>query len=157
MPTRTEAAQALYEAAKGVGMNWRAGAPEGLDALGIAITRYEDATPDALPAEVARVVEAAARWHYAPEGGPALAAHCEMRDAIKAYCERVQFAQPDPLPARLARLKPGSVVEVEFGVMRFSAKVLDNDTRLGRVRLQYNLAILELEYSDIRAILSEAP
>ncbi len=112
MTTKAEAAEALYRAAVELRHNTASEAHRyrGWFALNEALNAYRDSTPTPLPAEVARVLEAAARWHYAAQGGPALVAHGELQDAIEAYCERVQYAQPEPLSTRLARLKPGSVV-----------------------------------------------
>ena len=162
MPTRDEAAEALYRAGEEYRSSWvsnftgSSNVAIALHQFWAALDTYRDATPTPLPAEVAWVLEAAARWYYAPNGNSALAAHDEMRDAIKAYCERVQFAQPEPLSTRLARLGKGAVVRTER-VPHFD--VLANCPE--RRCLFADAACFDfprsVPYHDVTAILSESP
>lgn len=117
MPTKSEAAEALYRAA----VNWsneRANhCVSALTAvwLDTAIAVYSTATPDAVPPEVQRVVEAAEAfvafcWTDDEPLSSAAPRSNELVAAVRAY----RSSQPEPLSARLAKLKPGSVVEI-FG------------------------------------------
>lgn len=160
--TRDQAAEALYRAGKKAHhhagkLASREFPHTDWDELGEALAAYDRATPSPLPAGVARGLEAALDFRRHLPGGEAKSAdgYCVARDIFARAVDAYRSSQPEPLSARLARLKPGSVVEAEFGVMRFQAKVLENDARLSRLRLQYNLVILELDYRDVTAILSE--
>lgn len=119
MPTRTEAAEALYRAAitaaPKITDDWASS--ETRRAISRHLTEAADAystsTPDPLPAEVQRVVEAADRyvekWGKHPVDNDD--AWAELVSAVVAR----RSTQPEPLSARLARLKPGSVVEDDEG------------------------------------------
>ena len=159
--TRTEAAERLYEATRGLSSYWinplmgetKFGAT--LNTVRAALDAYSTATPDALPAEVARVVEAAEKWWDATrEDFFADEVRRELRLAVRAY----RSSQPDPLPARLARLRPGSVVELARAP---HATVIANHPATETLFIEWkwngeiksNAAV----YSSIRAILSESP
>lgn len=109
MPTRDEAAEALYRAVVHIedgrpGSAFIARVSKAIDAA----NAYRDSTPDPLPAEVQRVLEAAGHViHTTRVNHPDAAdAWDDLESAVDAY----RSTQPEPLSARLARLKPGWVV-----------------------------------------------
>ena len=158
MPTRTEAMQALYDAADDlyveVGNNPLARVNHGIhEALGRALDAYSTSTPDPLPAEVQRVVEAAVSWWEATRDDYFSDSLCrELRLAVRAY----RSTQPEPLSARLARLKPGSVVTRGGGDSR-TFSVIANDGAYLWTQPDRSDGRLTLPYAAVSAIISESP
>lgn len=164
MPTRTEAAEALYRAAMDY-MGVQITSPsldvaERRKALDGALVGYQRATPTPLPAEVARVLEAAEaferRWI-----GPVLFSDCvsEGRDVVEAI-RAYRSTQPEPLSARLARLRPGSVVRSMYEGDPNKYTVLANHPQSKTIFVTWDdgecAAAFDYSVFD-RAILSEPP
>ena len=162
--TRTEAAERLYEAA----LNWRREQWPGIDQgkgvpvffpasaeLLAALDAYSTATPDALPAEVARVVEAAVKY---TEKWSGIAVDNDdewagLVSAIRAY----RSSQPDPLPARLARLPEGAAVKLKNGSRMYVRFNMPSRQKFfGAIDCDGRFA-LECTYADVESILSESP
>ncbi len=158
MPTRTEAAEALYEASVEV-QKARSNLHQmgrSLDALLGAARAYSTSTPDPLPAEVQRVLEAADKYERTfgrlYDDDILAEEACPLVDAIRAYRSN---PDPEPLSARLARLRPGSVVRAEHGEYRIVAN--DPDVEMLWVRLPDANGNGGFFYENITAILSESP
>lgn len=153
MPTKSEAAEALYRAAQGVAAEIARPISAAQFSLLLAIDGVKTATPDALPAEVQRVVEAADAWER-EWGGLAMRSQqphaVAVAEAVRAY----RSSQPEPLSARLARLKPGSVVEVGEP---YVWTMIGNDAETRSVWLKRNGATRTVNYQYVTAIISESP
>ena len=160
MPTRTEAGEALFRAVRDYqeaptsscvihrGQN-----------LAKAVRDYRNATPDPLPAEVQRVVEAADRyerlWTTLQTEGPVVLGLAPALDALLAATRAYRSTQPEPLSARLARLKAGSVVE---GVGGKQATVIGNDPETQELWVRHycpGFGNFAVKYATVTAIISE--
>ncbi len=161
MPTRDEAAEALYRAARpfrafvdaiydsGDIDRMRARLAEALDAYSAS---PPFATPSPLPAEVARVLVAAMRFVPLGQTKPAFA---ELRDAVDAYRDYLDaLPQPEPLSARLAKLKAGSVVVREGNDGR-TFTVIANDGAYLWTQPSSSDGRMTLPYAAVASIISE--
>lgn len=155
MPTRTEAAEALYRAAQGVAAEIARPISAAQFSLLLAIDGVKTATPDALPAEVQRVVEAAVSWWEATRDDYFSDSLCrELRLAVRAY----RSTQPEPLSARLARLGKGARVGTKGGSTGTVEANAPQHERLWLIidgNERYPMATYS--YDEITAILSESP
>jgi hypothetical protein len=124
-------------------------------ALDDAVRAYRDATPDPLPAEVQRVVEAAVSWWEATRDDYFSDSLCrELRLAVRAY----RSTQPEPLSARLARLGKGARVGTKGGSTGTVEANAPQHERLWLIidgNERYPMATYS--YDEITAILSESP
>lgn len=165
MTTRTEAMQALYDAADDlyveVGNNPLARVNHGVhEALGRALDAYSTSTPDPLPAEVQGVLEAAEKWlDYVVERDVREALR-EPANELAAAVDAYRSTQPEPLSARLARLRRGSVVTDVDGDPITVIAVDDLTQRLfgaweGKTSKRRCTGLFEFRH--ITAILSESP
>lgn len=165
MPTRTEAAEALHRAADKLRNydGWLVadvGRPreftEMWAAVRAALDAYSTSTPDPLPAEVQRVLEAACGYVDAPNnnGDVTPERYSALESAVAAY----RSTQPEPLSARLARLRPGvkSVVDLSGGRRRYVAWNDPDKRKL--LCFDGETSFVEwAAYATVEAILSESP
>ena len=163
MPTRTEAAEALYRAVRDY-----QGAPTSScvihrgQNLAKAVRDYRNATPDPLPAEVQRVVEAADRyerlWTTLQTEGPVVLGLAPALDALLAATRAYRSTQPEPLSARLARLGKGARVGTKGGSTGTVEANAPQHERLWLIidgNERYPMATYS--YDEITAILPESP